>query len=244
MAARSSKRRSSGRSGRTSGGTRARSSSAGRSSRGGRKRTTSGEAGRSSRGGGRPRTSRSTAGRARRSSRSTGAGSTRRTAKLDPLAMLIRDHREVDRLLQQFEASKDAGKKKALFEKVRSELELHPRLEEEVFYPEAEQRQELKDLIGEAHGEHDKVKQMLREAEGQDADSGEFDATVAGIKGAVEHHVREEEEEIFPVVEKTFSPDHMRELGERMQSRRAELQRGNSGMGEGRRGLVGRLMGR
>ncbi len=158
--------------------------------------------------------------------------------------MLVRDHRQVDQLLQQFEKSKDAGKKKALFEKIRSELELHTQLEEEVFYPEAEQRGELKDLVEEAHGEHDKVKQMLREAGGLDADSGEFDGTVAGIKGAVEHHVREEEEEIFPVVDKTFSPDHLRELAEKLQSRRAELERGNSGMGEGHKGLVGRLMGR
>lgn len=157
--------------------------------------------------------------------------------------MLKKDHRQVERLLQQFESAKDAKKKKALFENIRKELELHTRLEEEVFYPEAEQRQELKEQVGEAHGEHDTVKQMLRKAAGLDPDSGEFDSTVAGIKGAVEHHVREEEDEMFPVIEKTFSADHLRELGEKMQSRRAQLQRGNGAMGEGR-SLVGRLMGR
>lgn len=162
---------------------------------------------------------------------------------MDPVAMLIADHRSVQRLFEQFETAKDAPKKRALFEKIRSELELHTQLEEEIFYPEIETRKELKPQVKEAHGEHDQVKKMLREAEALDAESGQFDGTVAGIQGSVEHHVEEEEREMFPAVRGSFSEEHLQELAERMQQRRAELQRGNSAGGGGK-SLVGRLMGR
>jgi hemerythrin-like domain-containing protein len=157
--------------------------------------------------------------------------------------MLTQDHRRVAQLFEKFESAKDAKQKKSLFETIRSELELHARLEEDLFYPEAEDRPELKDPVEEAEGEHAKMKQMLREAQGLDPESGEFDATVAGLKGAVEHHVEEEEGQIFPVVQRTFSEEHMQELAEKLQARRAELQRGNGAKGEGK-SLVGRLMGR
>jgi hypothetical protein len=159
--------------------------------------------------------------------------------------MLTQDHRNVAQLFEQFEVASDGKKKRAVFEKIRNELELHARLEEELFYPEAESRRELEGEVKEAHGEHDKVKQLLREAEGLDPDSGEFDATVAAIQGAVEHHVEEEERQMFPVIRESFSPDHRKELAQRMQQRRGELQRAGEGNTAGRgRSLVGRLMGR
>ena len=195
------------------------------------------------RSGGQPRrrtTSRSTAARAGRTSRAPRAS---RRSQADPIAILTQDHRNVAQLFEQYEVAKDGKKKRAVFDKIRSELELHTQLEEEIFYPEAESRQELKKELKEAHGEHDKVKQMLREAEGLDPESGEFDGTVAGIQGAVEHHVQEEEQQVFPVIQQSFSADHMKELAQRMQQRRAELQRGNATAGKAR-SLVGRLMGR
>ena len=153
--------------------------------------------------------------------------------------MLTQDHRNVAQLFEQYDKPRTTARRSAqIFEKIRGELELHTQLEEEIFYPEAESRPELKKELKEAHGEHDKVKQMLREAEGLDPESGEFDATVAGIQGAVEHHVEEEEQQLFPAVQQSFSEDHMKELAQRMQERRGELQRGDATSGKGR-SLVG-----
>lgn len=178
--------------------------------------------------------------------RTSRAPRTERRSAADPIALLTQDHRHVAQLFEQFETARDGKKKRAVFEKIRNELELHARLEEEVFYPEAESRQELEEELREAHGEHNKVKQLLREAEGLDPESGEFDATVAGIQGAIEHHVEEEEQRIFPVIRESFSPGHHKELAQRMQRRRGELKRavgGNAAAGR-ERSLVGRLMGR
>ena len=205
-----------------------------------RSRSTSRTAGRTSNRASSRTSSRRTSARGSSTSR---APRTARRSKLDPIAMLMEDHRRVEKLFAQFERAKDAKKKQALFRSIRTELELHARLEEEVFYPDVEGRQELKSEVKEAHGEHDKVKQMLREAEGLDPDSGEFDATVAGIQGAVEHHVQEEEEQMFPSVRESFSEDHLRELGQKMTELKSAASRGNGVTGESR-SLVGRLMGR
>jgi hemerythrin-like domain-containing protein len=112
-----------------------------------------------------------------------------------------------------------------LFAEIQEALELHTALEEEIFYREAEREGEkrLQDLLREAREEHGKVKELLRDADGRDPSSGEFDAAVAAIKGAVEHHVEEEEVEMFPRVRTTFSRKELQELGGRMEARRKEL---------------------
>jgi hemerythrin superfamily protein len=161
------------------------------------------------------------------------------------LAMLQRDHRKVEQLFQQFEKAKEPRQKQRLFQSIRNELELHAQVEEELFYPRAEDQgdKDLKDQVEEAHGEHDKVKQMLREAEGLDPDSGEFDATVAALRGAVEHHVEEEENEMFDKVRERMTAADLKEMGRELEQLRSTIRPGNGGGGSDK-GLVGRLMGR
>jgi hemerythrin superfamily protein len=160
--------------------------------------------------------------------------------------MLQQDHRRVEQLFQQFEKAKEPRQKKQVFEQIRNELEVHARIEEEVFYPKAEDagEKELKELVEEAHGEHDKVKQMLREAEGADPSSGEFDAIVAGLKGAVEHHVQEEEDEMFEKARSSMTSEDRAEVARRMTQLKGQLRPGNGASGRSGGSLVGRLMGR
>ncbi len=157
--------------------------------------------------------------------------------------MLIQDHRKVAGLFEQFEVAKEPARKRELFVRIKDALEAHTAVEEELFYPAADKagQKKLKDEVGEAHAEHGKMKQMLEEAEGLDPESGEFDATVAGLQGAVEHHVEEEEGELFPDARKRLTPDALASLGRQIQAREAERQGGN-GARRGGRSLIGRLM--
>ncbi len=159
--------------------------------------------------------------------------------------MLVEDHRKVADLFEQFESTKDPARKRDLLGVIKNELETHTKVEEELFYPAAEKTGEkkLQDEVEEAHGEHDKMKQMLNQAEGLDPESGEFDATVAGLKGAVEQHVSEEEGEIFPDARRLFTEEELVEMGRRIKERKSELHAGNGSRGGGR-SLVGRIMGR
>jgi iron-sulfur cluster repair protein YtfE (RIC family) len=161
--------------------------------------------------------------------------------------MLEQDHRKVEKLFQQYEKAKEPERKRQVFQQIRNELEVHAQIEERVFYPKAEQagEKELKEQVEEAHGEHDKVKQMLREADSLDPASGEFDALVSGVKGAVEHHVQEEEGEMFDKARGSMTEDDLAEVARRMTELRSELRAGaGNGSGGENRSLVGRLMGR
>jgi hemerythrin-like domain-containing protein len=153
----------------------------------------------------------------------------------DATAILKEDHQKVSRLFKQFEDADDPSRKQQIFRNIKNELEVHAAIEEEIFYREAGQEAEgeLREQLEEAHGEHNKVKELLAKAAEHDPDSGEFDAGVAAIKGAVEHHVEEEENEMFKEIRKTFSADELKEIGARMEARKKQL------MMRGSRELVG-----
>jgi hypothetical protein len=142
-------------------------------------------------------------------------------------ALLKADHQKVAGLFEQFDSAQQPSRKKEIFREIKMALDVHTKLEEEIFYREADEQGEKKlhELLDEARGEHEKVKDLLRDAEGRDPESGEFDAGVAAIKGAVEHHVAEEEGEMFPQIRTTFTADELRDLGRRMQERQAELKK-------------------
>jgi hypothetical protein len=140
-------------------------------------------------------------------------------------ALLHADHQRVSKLFEQFDAATQPSRKRAIFQEIKVALDVHTALEEEIFYWEADLhgQQKLRQLLEEARGEHAKIKDLLRDADGRAPESGEFDAGVAAIKGAVEHHVEEEEGEMFPQIRTVFSEDDLRELAERMEARRTEL---------------------
>ncbi len=142
------------------------------------------------------------------------------------LALLKKDHETVAGLFEQFDKAKEPSRKAKIFSSIKSALEVHARIEEQIFYKEAESEagRELQKQLKEAHGEHAIVKKLMGEGASLDPDSGEFDATVAGLKGAVEHHVEEEETEMFKEIRKAFSRAELQEMGQRMQELKRSLQ--------------------
>jgi hemerythrin superfamily protein len=141
----------------------------------------------------------------------------------DAIEMLKADHQKVRDLFQQYMAAGDQNAKRQIAEQVFVELETHAQLEEMVFYPafEEEADDEGKPLVEEARQEHQEVKDLIAELRGRDADEA-FDTAFRELMENVEHHVREEEAEMFPEAEEILA-ERLDELMEEMQEVKKQL---------------------
>ncbi len=137
---------------------------------------------------------------------------------MDALELLKQDHRKVAELFKQVEATKDEKKHKQLFQQIKTALEAHTHIEETILYPAFEQHEELKDLTLEAYEEHKQVKTLLREITALSEGSERFDAKLTVMGEDVEHHVKEEETEMFPKAKKHYSKEQLAELGQKMEA--------------------------
>jgi hemerythrin-like domain-containing protein len=138
------------------------------------------------------------------------------------LEMLKEDHRKVAELFSQAEAAQSEAQRRKLFEQIKTELEAHAHLEETAFYPTLKQRDELKDLVLEALEEHKQVKTLLREIENLVEGSEKFDAKLKVLKDNVEHHVEEEENEMFQKIRQVFQREELEQLGQELADTRKE----------------------
>lgn len=147
--------------------------------------------------------------------------------------VIRQDHREVEALFAQFEQTPPAGgrQRQQLMDEIAEALEVHAQMEEEVFYPAL---QPVSTGVGEARSEHSKVRSLIGDAEGRDPSSAEFATKVGELKRAVEHHVSEEEGQMFRDAERLGEAELQR-LGARMvedkrNRKQSLLQRGIRGM--------------
>jgi hemerythrin-like domain-containing protein len=135
----------------------------------------------------------------------------------DAISMLISDHREVERGFDEFEKLGDSSKtqKKKLAEKICQQLEQHMAIEEKLFYPTV--KKELKgseDMVNEAIVEHNSAKELMKQIKNMKGDEELFDSKVLVLKELIEHHIEEEEEEMFAKAKK--SSLDLEALGEKM----------------------------
>ena len=146
---------------------------------------------------------------------------------MDPMKMLKEDHSKVKKLFEEFESAGDRAdkKKEKLFEQIRSELDVHMKLEESIFYPAVKKvrSEETKELIREADEEHHVAKLLLAEIAKLEPSAEQYDAKVKVLKENIEHHVEEEEGELFPDAKKRLSDDKLAELGEQMKAKKSAL---------------------
>jgi hemerythrin superfamily protein len=135
---------------------------------------------------------------------------------LNALELLIAQHREVDALFAAYEEAGDKAyrTKEKIYEKIAEKLRLHAELEEKHFYPSAERADTA--LVREAEEEHQVLKEMLAKIDELAAEDSTFDAKVTVLKELVEHHVREEERELFPGCKSKMSEEKLKEIGEIM----------------------------
>ena len=138
---------------------------------------------------------------------------------MDALELLKQDHTKVKELLEKAESAEQGKERTAIFEKIKTELETHARIEEDVFYPAVQKNEELKDMVLESIEEHKQVKTLLREMDNLSKDSEKFEPKLKVLKENVEHHAEEEEEgKMFPKVRKLFSATELQELGAELEA--------------------------
>ena len=151
----------------------------------------------------------------------TPKSSTNEAAPKDAIALLKADHEAVSGLFAEYEKARTAAKKKALVTEICQALSVHAQIEEEIFYPAVKAALKDKLLVPEATVEHAGVKELIAQIDGVEPDGEMFDAKVTVLSEYVRHHVKEEQNEMFPKA-KAASLD-MRELGSRMGARKLEL---------------------
>ena len=143
------------------------------------------------------------------------------TKSQDAIALLKEDHRAVEKLFKEFEGAKGEGRKEKLARKICLELSIHTKIEEEIFYPACDGKVD-EDLLKEAYVEHDAAKLLVAEIEAGSGQSDDFfDAKVQVLSEQIEHHVEEEEKELFPEVRKADLD--LKALGEQLATRKKEL---------------------
>jgi len=113
------------------------------------------------------------------------------------LALLKKDHDTVKDLFYKFEKAEGRSAKKKIVQQALTELKVHAAIEEELFYP-AVRRPVGKDIMNEADEEHHVAKVLIAELEEMDGREGHYDAKFTVLAENVRHHIKEEENEVFP----------------------------------------------
>lgn len=136
---------------------------------------------------------------------------------MDALKLLKTDHDKVKKLFKEFEKAHEAGNKLAMGElagMIITELELHTGVEEEFIYPDTKARgDDLEELTLEAYEEHNVAKTLIEEIKTMTPDDETFAAKMTVLQESVEHHIDEEENEMFPKVRRTFDDAQLRAIG-------------------------------
>jgi hypothetical protein len=152
---------------------------------------------------------------------------------VNAVKMLKDDHKQVKGLFREFESAGERAyrKKQSIAERVFTELEIHSRLEEEIFYPAARaQSKDLAEVVDEGIEEHHVVDVLIGELKAMEPEDERYDAKFTVLIENVEHHIEEEEGEMLPDAEKKLGAG-LERLGEQMMSRKQELMRQMQGAG-------------
>jgi hemerythrin-like domain-containing protein len=143
----------------------------------------------------------------------------------DAIALLTADHAKVKKLFKEFEDLKEedgsAEDKSALVTQICTELKVHTEIEEEIFYPAVRKAIDASDLMDEALVEHAGAKELIAQLEDMSPDDELYDAKVTVLGEQIQHHVKEEEGEMFPKARKAKVDGEA--LGVQMAERKAEL---------------------
>ena len=144
---------------------------------------------------------------------------------MDAMSLLKEDHRKVKKILAELESTTERGVKtrEELFTKVKQELVVHEAIEEEIFYPALKEHPKTKEIALEEYEEHHVVDTVMAEIEGVAYDDEKWGAKFSVMKENLEHHIEEEEGEMFKQARQVFDQDELTQLGESMKARKEDL---------------------
>lgn len=155
------------------------------------------------------------------------------------IELLESDHKNVKELFKKFEEEEDSEACKEIADQAIQELKVHTKVEEEIFYPAVEAAIDDEDgLLPEAHEEHHVAKTLIAELDKMSGDEDNYCAKFTVLAENVRHHIKEEENELFPEVKK--SDLDLEALGRKMALRKEALQEGGAEAGAGARASDGK----
>jgi len=141
---------------------------------------------------------------------------------MDAIALLKDDHDALKKLLDEIKETTDRAEKTRgeLFSRIKMELTVHEVIEEEIFYPALKEHPKAKEIVLEGYEEHHVVDEIMGELEGLDPTDESFGPKAKVMAENIEHHIEEEEGEMFKQARQVFDADELAELGERMAQRK------------------------
>ena len=145
---------------------------------------------------------------------------------MDAIKLLKEDHARIKPLLAEIKETTERAEKtrSELFSKIKQELTIHEIIEEEIFYPALKDHPKAKDIVLEGYEEHHVVDTVMAELEDLPVDDESWGAKAKVMKENVEHHMEEEEGEMFQKARQVFDRDELEALGTRMERRKTEAQ--------------------
>jgi hemerythrin-like domain-containing protein len=146
----------------------------------------------------------------------------------DIYTKLKNDHEAVAHLLQQLlemeTGTANAGKRQAVFTELKHSLIPHSKAEDEIFYAPLREHSATRDLIRDAQDEHQRIETQLNDLDRIEKNDALWGARLHSLKGIIEHHVREEEEKVFPKARTVFTAQRANELGRQFEQAKARHQ--------------------
>ena len=144
---------------------------------------------------------------------------------MDAMSLLKEDHQKVKKMLAELESTTERGVKtrEELFTRLKQELVVHEAIEEEIFYPALKEHPKTKEIALEGYEEHHVVDTVMAEIESVAYDDEKWGAKFTVMKENLEHHIEEEEGEMFKRAKQVFDEDELNQLGESMKARKEEL---------------------
>lgn len=131
------------------------------------------------------------------------------------ITILKADHKEVAALLKKLLKEKVDKSKESVFSQIYEALSLHAKFEEKTFYPAVKKTAKTKDLVLESYVEHDVIKTLLSDIKKMSPKDELWKAKITVLHEVVKHHVKEEEEELFPKAKKILGKEQLDSMGEK-----------------------------
>ena len=141
---------------------------------------------------------------------------------MNAITMLLDDHAKMRKLMTELESTTERGLKirAELFSTIKGELTIHEVIEEEIFYPELKAHPKAREIVLEGYEEHHVVDEIMGELEELPVDDETWGPKAKVMKENIEHHIEEEEGEMFRKARQVFDEDELEDLGTRMEQRK------------------------
>jgi hemerythrin-like domain-containing protein len=141
---------------------------------------------------------------------------------MNALELLKEDHDRIKPLLDELKETTDRAEKTRgeLISRIKAELTIHEVIEEEIFYPALKEHPKAREIVLEGYEEHDVVSRLMGELDGMDPTDEQFGPKAKVMAENIEHHIEEEEGEMFKQARQVFEADELDTLGERMARRK------------------------